>query len=120
MKHVSDWKQLTANRVNKGSRKRAWVLTNLGVLDGDPDGSHTGTTSEAAGDAIQEARWRIEKAMFLLATDMAGDALVLSTMSVKGRGLTVACTWQDGVVDDSLAQRFIGTVREQLEYLGAC
>ncbi|KND88328.1 hypothetical protein TOPH_06933 [Tolypocladium ophioglossoides CBS 100239] len=105
MKFVPDWRAQMREHAWK-PRRTSWVVTNIGVLDGDTDGAGAG-------------RWTIERALFSLSAEASGAAIHLCPISVKGKDLCVDFSWQDTVVDGAVAGRLVSDVEAWLEYLGA-
>ncbi|POR37252.1 Uncharacterized protein TPAR_02547 [Tolypocladium paradoxum] len=104
MKFVPDWRAQMREHVGK-PRRSSWVVTNIGVIDGDPDGAGA-------------AHWTIERALFSLSAEASGAAIRLCPISVKGKELCVDFSWQDTVVDGAVAERLVSDVEEWLGYLG--
>ncbi|PNY25140.1 Uncharacterized protein TCAP_04921 [Tolypocladium capitatum] len=104
MRFVPDWRAQMRELAGK-PRRSSWVVTNIGVLDGAPDGAGAG-------------RWTVERALFSLSAEAAGAAIRLCAMSVKGKELCVDFSWQDAVVDGAVAERLVCDVEEWLEHLG--
>ncbi|KAI8671680.1 hypothetical protein NCS57_00643800 [Fusarium keratoplasticum] len=97
MVFISDWRE-HAKEAQRKPRAATWLVTNLGVLDG-----------ENGSDQLTE-RWSIQKADFLLSADVAGPALTICPVAIKGRNLTINVGWQGGVVDDELGEQVVGDV----------
>ncbi|KAL2693662.1 hypothetical protein Neosp_000223 [[Neocosmospora] mangrovei] len=92
MGFVADWREY-AKEAQQKPRAVTWLVTNLGVLDGE-NGS-----DQVAGT------WSIQRADFLLSADVAGPALTICPVAVKGHDLTINIGWQGGVVDDELGEQ---------------
>ncbi|KAM6540167.1 Alcohol acetyltransferase [Fusarium falciforme] len=99
MGFISDWRE-HAKEVQRKPRAATWLVTNLGVLDGE-NGS-----DQLAGT------WSIQRADFLLSADVAGPALTICPVAVKGRDLTINVGWQGGVVDDELGEQLVGDIEK--------
>ncbi|KAF4454923.1 hypothetical protein F53441_2662 [Fusarium austroafricanum] len=83
MKLITDWQDYHRS-TEKKPRELSWIVTNIGVIDGKPEKS-----------ADSEDGWAVNKARFTLCADVAGPAMQISTVSVKGGDLTVELSWQD-------------------------
>ncbi|KAI8678903.1 hypothetical protein NCS55_00612800 [Fusarium keratoplasticum] len=97
MGFISDWRE-HAKEAQRKPRAATWLVTNLGVLDG-----------ENGSDQLTE-RWSIQRADFLLSADVAGPALTICPVAIKGRDLTINVGWQGGVVDDELGEQVVGDI----------
>jgi len=86
-KHVTDWQQ-TMKDMAKRTRQLSWLVTNIGVLDGNASTTRLNTTTATttttrsptgggdtkSGDA---QRWSIGRAQFGLSTEVPAAAIVL-------------------------------------------
>ncbi|RMJ15402.1 hypothetical protein CDV36_004940 [Fusarium kuroshium] len=99
MGFVADWREY-AKEAQRKPRAATWLVTNLGVLDGE-DGSDQ-----------RADRWSIHRADFLLSADVAGPALTICPVAIKGRDLTINIGWQGGVVDDELGEWLVGDIEK--------
>ncbi|KXJ97266.1 hypothetical protein Micbo1qcDRAFT_191797 [Microdochium bolleyi] len=100
---VGDWRaQHTAN--TKKPRHTAWNLSNLGVIDG-------GSTDEAS--------WAVTKCWFTVGAMVCGGVFMITPVAVKGQGLFIGCTWQDGVLDKQFAEKFFARLIDRLRELVA-
>lgn len=110
MKLVSNAQALFEKGVQK-PRQRSWLVSNLGVVDGT-------AKDDAAGiDRDQEA-WDIRRVRFTLSAQVPDAALLLAAVSVKGGEFILTCTWQDGVVEDALAELVVGHLKKWLDQIG--
>lgn len=101
MGFVADWREWVEEAQRK-PRPATWLVTNLGVLDGEPD-----------------EEWSIQRADFLLSADVIGPALNICPVAVKGRDLTVSVSWQRGVLDDRLGEQVMGDIEKCFRDLAA-
>jgi hypothetical protein len=102
MKVVSDW-QDHLKSMEKKARDLSWEVTNLGVIDGK---------TEDDGFAVAKAR-------FTLSGTVAGPAIQISTVSVKGGDLSIELSWQDLPEIHDVAGRLVQDLQAWLLYLGA-
>ncbi|KAJ4129255.1 Alcohol acetyltransferase [Fusarium equiseti] len=100
MKLVTDWQEYHRTAIKK-PRELSWDVTNLGVIDGGENG------------------WGVEKARFSLCADVAGPAMMINVVSVKGGGLTVEISWQGLEELDDVGERLGEDVKAWLMRLGA-
>lgn len=107
---VGDWRaQHTAN--TKKPRHGAWNVSNIGVIDGDPTGdTHVDDADEHAKNA-----WRITKSWFTVGAMVTSGVFMVSPVAVKGQGLFLGCTWQDGIVDRKFAEQFFTRLDARLK-----
>jgi hypothetical protein len=106
MKLCSNW--LTEQR-SEACRVRhlSWLVTNLGVFDGQPC-----VTEDQEG-------WSLRRAQLVLSAEVPSAALSISIMTVKGGDMCVTCSWQDCVVDISLAERLMVDLERWLKEIGS-
>ncbi|KAI0180925.1 alcohol acetyltransferase-domain-containing protein [Hypoxylon sp. FL1284] len=95
IKSVRDWRAQKEGEARK-PRHMSWLVTNLGVLDGE------------ASETRQGDHWSIRRAGLFLSAEVPSAAFSLSVMTVKGEQMCVSCSWQDVVVDDKLGKRLMG------------
>ncbi|KAK7992455.1 hypothetical protein PG988_001249 [Apiospora saccharicola] len=96
-------------------------------------GSNSSTSSDVAErkEAAQEeegpskiqsqksqAPWTIERAMFTQSGIPHGVALVVNSVAVKGKGLSIAVNWQAGLVDEGVAAGLAADLESLLGSLG--
>jgi hypothetical protein len=99
---IHDWRPMHRDTA-KRPREGGVLLTNLGVLDG--------------GMSDDRQNWTIESARFQLSPAVTGPALQMSTISVKGGDLCVDLSWQEGVIDNSLADEWTDHMKTWLALL---
>ncbi|KAF5001106.1 hypothetical protein FGRMN_1300 [Fusarium graminum] len=102
MKLVADWQDYHKS-MEKKPREVSWNVTNLGVMDGKNE----------AGNG-----WSMAKTRFTLCADVAGPAMEISTISVKGGSLTIDISWQDMEELDEVGERLTKDMESWLMYLG--
>ncbi|KAI0532731.1 alcohol acetyltransferase-domain-containing protein [Xylaria digitata] len=106
MKLVPDWR--TQFRVEASKpRVYSFVVSNLGVLDGGLDVENRNAES-----------WEITHSVFAISAEVCGAAFQISPISVKNGALCVGCSWQDCVVDASLAGAIVADLELWLQFLG--
>jgi len=106
MKLVSNWYTQQQKEIRR-TRYLSWLVTNLGVLDGD-----MGDTEDQRGG------WSLRRAELLLSADVPSAVFQVSIMTVKGGDMCVACSWQDCVVDLGLGERLMGDLERWLREIG--
>ncbi|CAO1597093.1 hypothetical protein XANCAGTX0491_000920 [Xanthoria calcicola] len=94
--HVDYYKK----KFGKG-REATWELSNLGVFKASP-----GSSSKT---------WNLHSMIFTQGAQPLGSAFTVDCVSVQGKSLTLAITWQDRVVEedlvDAVAQGFMDLPR---------
>ncbi|KAI4601594.1 hypothetical protein KJ359_011725 [Pestalotiopsis sp. 9143b] len=114
-KYVKDWEKTMRDQARK-TRQFSWLVTNIGVLDGDnakklPDGGDNKT------DDAQ--RWSIERAQFGLSAEVPAAAIEFAAVSVAGHGMCVSSNWADCAVDTNLGDRIMADLERWLNQLGS-
>ncbi|KAJ8132475.1 hypothetical protein O1611_g1151 [Lasiodiplodia mahajangana] len=110
MRHIPDWQKYLTNLAQK-PRQYSWMVTNLGVLNGDPD-------LEANPKPLSEA-WAITEAQFSLSAETTSAAIMISPISVVGDRLCVAGSWQECIMRDGLAEHIMGDLEMWLGRIGS-
>ncbi|KAK4448766.1 alcohol acetyltransferase-domain-containing protein [Podospora aff. communis PSN243] len=106
MRFVGDWRRTVIGQTRKG-RSVAWNLSNVGVLGGDILDGGGGGLSGGGGEDL-DGVWECERAEFVLGGEVTGAAFNVGVISVRGKGLDVAVSWQDCAVDEVLGGRVVG------------
>ena len=121
-KYVTDW-QLTMRDMEKKKRQFSWLVTNVGVLDGNRSTrpSTTMTQSPTSGDAKPDngQRWSIDRAQFGLSAEIPAAAIEFAPISVTGRGMCVSANWPDCAVDAMLGERIMADLERWLAQLAS-
>ncbi|KAH7040940.1 uncharacterized protein B0I36DRAFT_427254 [Microdochium trichocladiopsis] len=99
---VGDWRAQHSASAKK-PRHFAWALSNIGVING--------------GDGTSGNNWTIDKSWFTVGAMVTGGVFMVSPVAVKGQGLFLACTWQDGVVEKQFAEKFFARLDARLREL---
>lgn len=107
MKLCPDWNSQQQNEMRR-TRYLSWLVTNLGVLDG-----------ESSANAGKEETWSLRRAELILSAETPSAALSVSIMTVKSREMCVTCSWQDCVVDAELSERLMGDLERWLKDVGS-
>ncbi|MCJ1383317.1 hypothetical protein MMC17_006430 [Xylographa soralifera] len=121
-KYVTDWQQ-TMRDMAKKTRQFSWLVTNLGVLDGNTSKrlSTTTTRSPTGGDTKSDdgQRWSIGRAQFGLSAEIPAAAIEFATVSVAGQGMCVSANWPDCAVDAMLGERIMADLKRWLAQLAS-
>lgn len=121
-KHVTDWEQ-TMKDIAKKRRQYSWLVTNLGVLDGNTSTrlSSTPTTRSPTASDIKSVddgqKWSISRAQFGLSAEIPFAAIEFAAVSVAGGGMCVAANWMDCAVDTRLGERIMADLERWLVQL---
>ncbi|KAI0898951.1 hypothetical protein F4806DRAFT_319838 [Annulohypoxylon nitens] len=81
----------------KKKRQSSWLVTNVGVLDGNTSRRLSTTGGDTKSDDDQ--RWSIDQAQFGLSAEIPAAAIEFAPISVVGRGMYVSANWPDCAVD---------------------
>lgn len=108
MKLLTDVKSYLEDDLKK-PRRTAWLITNLGVIDGTPS---------LKGDQLSES-WSIRSASFAVSPETNGPLFNLSPLAAKDGELWIDFTWQDGIVDDSLGHQLVADVETWIRYIAS-
>jgi len=103
-KYVTDWKQ-TMSDMAKKTRQFTWLVTNIGVLDGN-----TCTDGQ---------KWSIDRAQFGLSAEIPAAAIEFAPVSVAGGGMCVSAIWADCAVDVMLGERIMADLERWLNQLAS-
>ncbi|KAJ3459764.1 hypothetical protein MRS44_015837 [Fusarium solani] len=88
----------------KKPRTASWLVSNVGVIDGQNDGD-------------EASHWSIERSKFSLSACVVGCLFNIGVVSVKGKDLFVDLTWQDGIVDTGIADQLIADLEKWLRHV---
>ncbi|KFA52247.1 hypothetical protein S40293_00490 [Stachybotrys chartarum IBT 40293] len=105
-KYVPDWRTYIRELARK-PRPTAWLVTNLGVLDGNP--------LERGGDD----GWSITRTALALSAPVLNSAVEFGVSSTKGGDMVVVVDWHDAGVDAELVLGIVQDIRGWLDYLAA-
>lgn len=121
-KHVTDW-QRTMGDMARRRRRFSWLVTNLGVLDGDHSTRlrTTSTVSPTGGDTQSDdgQKWSIGRAQFGLSAEIPAAAIEFSPISVAGRGMCVGANWPDCALDVRFAERILADLERWLAQIAS-
>ncbi len=100
----TDWKK-TMSDMAKKTRQFTWLVTNIGVLDGN--------TSDNG------QKLSIDRAQFGLSAEIPAAAIEFAPISVAGRGMCVSANWPDCAVDPMLGERIMADLERWLTQLAS-
>lgn len=109
-KYVTDW-QKTMSDMAKKPRQFTWLVTNIGVLDGNMP-TRPGTTKSDDNQG-----WSIRRAQFGLSAEIPAAAIEFAPISVAGYGMCVGANWPDCAVDVTLGERIMADLERWLAQL---
>jgi hypothetical protein len=101
-KYVTNWQQ-TMRDMAKKTRQFTWLVTNIGVLDGN--------------NSDDGQSWSIGRAQFGLSAEIPAAAIEFAPVSVAGRGICVSANWPDCAVDVMLGERIMADLERWLAQL---
>ncbi|KAH7252990.1 alcohol acetyltransferase [Fusarium solani] len=100
---VGDFDKFHRDELKK-PRTASWLVSNVGVIDGQNDGD-------------EASHWSIERSKFSLSACVVGCLFNIGVVSVKGKDLFVDLTWQDGIVDTGIADQLIADLEKWLRHV---
>ncbi|KAI9163055.1 putative alcohol acetyltransferase FCK4 [Paramyrothecium foliicola] len=109
MKLIPDWREHHRLTMKK-PRTLSWILSNIGVFDGNPQNS--AATTEAAP-------WTIQNSVFALSCMPQGGVIELCAVGVKGGDLCINVSWHEPAVSEKFVHKTVDDLREWLNFLGA-
>ena len=116
-KWVTDWQQ-TMKDMAKKTRQFSWLVTNIGVLDGNNTLTRlSDTTTRSPTESDDGQRWSIARAQFGLSAEIPAAAIEFDAVSVAGRGMCVSANWPDCAVDAMLGERIMADLERWLAQL---
>ncbi|KAF4982095.1 hypothetical protein FZEAL_2201 [Fusarium zealandicum] len=108
MKSVGDWRNYMQDATKK-PRESLWIVTNLGVLDGNP--------LATSGD--HEKGWSIRRAKFTVCAHAVGCFFCISAIAVKGGELSIDVSWPDNIADAGIGEQLMSDIQSWLKYVKA-
>lgn len=108
-KCVTDWQQ-TMRDMAKKTRQFSWLVSNIGVLDGN---MLTRLSAKA------DEKWSISRAQFGLSAEIPSAIIELTPVSVAGHGMCVSAGWPDCAIDATLGERIMADLERWLTQLGS-
>ena len=90
-------------RDTRRTRYLSWLVTNVGVLEGESQG---------------EGGWSLQKAELVLSAQVPCAAFNVSVMTAKDKGMCITCSWQDGVVDGGTGHRLLCDLERWMKGIG--
>ncbi|KAH7025113.1 uncharacterized protein B0I36DRAFT_295901 [Microdochium trichocladiopsis] len=110
-KFVGDWQQ-TMKEMAKRPRQFSWLVTNIGVLDGQ------GKRGGGDGGGVENSvGWSITRAQFGPSAETPAGAIEFSPASVAGGAMCVGANWHDCAVDVELGEAVVGDMERWLNQL---
>jgi hypothetical protein len=103
MKWCPDWNSQQQREAQR-TRYLSWLVTNLGVLD---------------GNSGEKDAWSLQRAELVLSAEVPSAAVSVSLMTVKHGEMCVTCSWQDGVVDERVGERLLSDLEKWVKEIGA-
>ncbi|KAJ8096668.1 hypothetical protein POJ06DRAFT_286952 [Lipomyces tetrasporus] len=121
-KYVTNWQQ-TMSKMAKRTRQFTWLVTNIGVLDGNTS-TRLGTTttrSPTGGDSKSDdgQRWSIDRAQFGLSAEIPAAAIEFAPVSVAGQGMCISANWPDCAVDETFGENIMADLERWLAQLAS-
>ncbi|KAI0836496.1 hypothetical protein F5Y06DRAFT_288460 [Hypoxylon sp. FL0890] len=117
MKFIPDYRALFKDWIKK-PRRHSVVITNLGVIDGNPFDSASDDGASNADAREEGGKWTLERAVFSISPEAHGPVLCLCPIAVKGKELYISCDWQDCAIDVALGDGFVADLEAWLRFIG--
>lgn len=102
---VTDWEKYHYDEMKK-PRVVSWLVTNVGAIDGQP-------TTEGPSS------WSIERSKFSLSANVISPVFDVAVISTKGKDMFIDITWQDGIVDDKIADQLTEDFKGWLDFIAS-
>ena len=102
MGYCPDWNS-QQQREARRTRYLSWLVTNLGVLEGDSKGKD---------------EWSLRRAELVLSAEVPSAAISVSIMTVKDEQMCVTCSWQDGVVEERVGEGLLQDLERWMNEIG--
>lgn len=96
LRWVANWRGFWLNKVSK-PREQTWEVSNIGSLQGSPEG-----TVDTRGNTGSE--WQIVGSVMSQCAIVAGPALCASVSGVVRGPISVALSWQEGIIESELVE----------------
>ncbi|KAJ4418555.1 hypothetical protein N0V85_001388 [Neurospora sp. IMI 360204] len=90
---VADWRGFWLNKVNK-RREQTWEVSNIGSLQGSPEDT----------EPVSGSKWQILRSVMSQCAIVAGPALCASVSGVIGGPISIALSWQEGILESELVE----------------
>lgn len=103
---ITDWRTEVKAQTHR-PRSASWVISNLGVIDGNPG------TSVTASDS----GWSIDHARFIMSANVVSAALSIAMVTIQGGDLSLSCTWQDCVIDPKIGEAFMANLSRWIDFV---
>ncbi|KAH7141077.1 alcohol acetyltransferase [Dactylonectria macrodidyma] len=100
---VGDWDKFHEDEMKK-PRVASWLITNVGAIDGHPEGE-------------DPSRWSVERSKFSVSAPAVGSVFNLSVISVKEGRVFIDLTWQEDVMDTDIADRLMADLEKWLHHV---
>ncbi|KAL9054772.1 MAG: hypothetical protein Q9162_003970 [Coniocarpon cinnabarinum] len=121
-KYVTDWQQTMRGMARK-TRQFSWLVTNIGVMDGNqstgPSSSTMRPSTKRNSNFNDGQRWSICRAQFGLSAEIPAAAIEFASVSVAGHGMCVSANWPDCAVDAMLGERIMADLERWLLQLAS-
>ncbi|THV49058.1 hypothetical protein BGAL_0213g00040 [Botrytis galanthina] len=119
-KYVTDW-QKTMKDMAKKRRQFSWVVTNVGVMNGETSIGLSTTTTQAPTSSDDtpgnSQKWSISRAGFGLSAEVPAAAIEFACVSVAGRGMCINSSWADCAVDATFGEHIMGDLERWITQL---
>lgn len=108
---ITNWRDFWLNKVNK-PRAQTWEVSNIGSIQGSPDDTTASTNTETG------SRWQILRSVMSQCAIVAGPALCASVSGVIGGPISIALSWQEGIIESELVEGVAGDLQLWMDHGG--
>jgi hypothetical protein len=105
LRYLNDYGTWLRSRIGQ-ERLESFEVSNIGVMDGGLD--HQSNVA------------KVKRILFSQSSNVMGPAYVFNIATVKGGDLAIALTWQDGILNDEVAENVLVGLDTELRGLGKC
>ncbi|EGZ77695.1 hypothetical protein NEUTE2DRAFT_79478 [Neurospora tetrasperma FGSC 2509] len=96
LRWIANWRGFWLNKVNK-PREHTLEVSNIGSLHGSPKNT-------ANADRETGSKWQIVRSVMSQCAIVAGPALCASVSGVVGGPISIALSWQEGIIESELVE----------------
>jgi hypothetical protein len=104
---VSDWHKYWTSKFG-APRDCTWEVSNIGSMSGSSNStsSNMSSSSLSLSSSIKttQSPWKITRSIMSQPVSIAGTAICVSVSGVKDGPVSVALTWQEGIVETGLVE----------------